>query len=92
MRGKVKEVSHKHANLAGLGAKDAKGAEELDAWNQKISGRGGGGSDSRGRPVRLEDYRREESKKKQRTEYRHGESSYKQEREREREREREHRR
>lgn len=87
MRGKVKEVTHKHANLAGLGAKDAKGAEELDAWNQKISGRGGG--DSRGRdsrPVRLEDYRREENKKKQRMEYRHGESSYKQERERERER------
>ncbi|EGZ72320.1 hypothetical protein NEUTE2DRAFT_111856 [Neurospora tetrasperma FGSC 2509] len=86
MRGKVKEVTHKHANLAGLGAKDAKGAEELDAWNQKISGRGGG--DSRGRdsrPVRLEDYRREENNKKQRMEYRHGESSYKQERERERE-------
>ena len=88
-RGKVKEVTKKHANLAGLGARDAKGAEELDAWNQKISGKGSSSSSRRDpRPPRLDDYRREESKKRQRLEDRYGDSSYKRERERERERER----
>ncbi len=81
MRGKVREVT-RHANLTGLGAKDLKGAEDLGAWNQKTA------KDSR--PVRLDDYRREESKKRQRTDDRHRDS-YKREREREKEREREHR-
>ncbi|KAL2155828.1 hypothetical protein VTH82DRAFT_570 [Thermothelomyces myriococcoides] len=78
MRGKVKEVT-RHANLTGLGAKDAKGAEDLGAWNQKPA------KDSR--PMRLNDYRREENKKRQRIEDRYADS-YKRERERERERER----
>jgi hypothetical protein len=78
MRGKVREVN-RHANLTGLGAKDAKGAEDLGAWNQKTA------KDSR--PMRLDDYRREESKKRQRTDDRYRDS-YKRERERERERER----
>lgn len=78
MRGKVKEVT-RHANLTGLGAKDVKGAEDLGAWNQKTV------KDSR--PVRLDDYRREENKKRQRFEDRYADS-YKRERERERERER----
>jgi hypothetical protein len=84
MRGKVKQVV-KHANLTGLGAKDVKGAEDLGAWNQKTS------KDSR--PVRLEDYQREQSKKREQLEDRHRDS-YKREREREREMEweREHRR
>jgi hypothetical protein len=79
MKGKVKEVT-RHANLTGLGAKDAKGAEDLGSWNQKTA------KDSR--PVRLDDYRREESKKRQRTDDRYADS-YKREKERERERERE---
>lgn len=73
MRGKMKEVT-KHANLTGLGAKDARGAEDLGSWNQKVS------KDSR--PVRLEDYRGEQHKKRQRMEERHR-GSYKEERERE---------
>jgi len=83
LRGKVKEVVPRHANLAGLGAKDAKGAEELTAWNQKLAG---GRKDSR--PPRLEDYTREERKKRQRVEEKYGDS-YKRERERDKERERE---
>ncbi|KAK3301621.1 uncharacterized protein B0T15DRAFT_317574 [Chaetomium strumarium] len=79
MKGKVKEVT-RHANLTGLGAKDAKGAEDLGAWNQKA------GKDSR--PVRLEDYQREERKKRQRVDDRYADS-YKREREREREQGRE---
>jgi hypothetical protein len=78
MRGKIKEVT-RHANLTGLGAKDAKGAEDLGAWNQKTI------KDSR--PVRLEDYQREERKKRQRVDDRYADS-YKRERERERERDR----
>lgn len=78
MNGKVKEVT-RHANLTGLGARDVKGAEDLGAWNQKTT------KDSR--PVRLDDYRREESKKRQRVDDRRGDS-YKREREREREHER----
>lgn len=80
MRGKVREVT-RHANLTGLGAKDAKGAEDLGAWNQKTA------KDSR--PVRLEDYQRDERKKRQRMDDRYGDS-YKRERERERDRERDH--
>ncbi|KAK4235488.1 hypothetical protein C8A03DRAFT_17780 [Achaetomium macrosporum] len=79
MRGKVKEVT-RHANLTGLGAKDAKGAEDLGAWNQKVA------KDSR--PVRLEDYQREERKKRQRIDDRYADS-YKREKEREREQGRE---
>ncbi|KAH6625056.1 DExH-box splicing factor binding site-domain-containing protein [Chaetomium sp. MPI-SDFR-AT-0129] len=82
MKGKVKDVT-RHANLTGLGAKDVKGAEDLGAWNQKTV------KDSR--PVRLDDYRREESKKRQRVEDRYADS-YKRERERERDRERDRRR
>ncbi|KAK4124009.1 hypothetical protein N657DRAFT_619331 [Parathielavia appendiculata] len=78
MRGKLREVT-RHANLTGLGAKDAKEAEDLGAWNQKAA------KDSR--PVRLHDYQREESKKRQRTDDRYADS-YKRERERERESER----
>ncbi|KAJ4292134.1 hypothetical protein N0V88_005761 [Collariella sp. IMI 366227] len=78
LRGKVKEVT-RHANLTGLGAKDAKGAEDLGAWNQKTA------KDSR--PVRLEDYNREERKKRERADDKYVDS-YKRERERERERER----
>ncbi|KAL2123847.1 hypothetical protein VTJ04DRAFT_212 [Mycothermus thermophilus] len=79
MRGKVKDVTRR-ANLAGLGAKDAKGAEELGAWNQKPH------KDSR--PMRLSDYRKEQEKKRQRLDDRYADS-YKQEREREKTRERE---
>lgn len=84
MRGKVKEATpRRHANLAGLGMKDAKGAEELSSWNQKVNG--GGKKDSR--PRRLEDHAREERKNRQRIEEKYGDS-YKKEREREHERER----
>ncbi|KAK3333345.1 hypothetical protein B0T19DRAFT_123566 [Cercophora scortea] len=79
LRGKVKEAT-KRANLVGLGATNVKGAEDLGSWDQKPT------RDSR--PARLEDYRREESKKRQRVDDRHGDS-YKRERERERERDRE---
>ncbi|KAL2020361.1 hypothetical protein VTK56DRAFT_8490 [Thermocarpiscus australiensis] len=78
MRGKVKEVT-RHANLTGLGAKNVKEAEDLGAWNQKTA------RDSR--PVRLNDYHREERKKRERIDDRYRDS-YKRERERERERER----
>ena len=74
MKGKVKEVT-KHANLTGLGAKDAKGAEDLGSWNQKVS--------KDPRPVRLGDYQREQREKRRGTEERHRDS-YKEERERER--------
>ena len=77
MKGKVKEVV-KHANLTGLGAKDAKEVEDLGAWNQKTP------KDSR--PVRLEDYQREQNKRRERVADRQ-KDSYKRERERERERE-----
>lgn len=80
LKGKVKEIDRRRANLTGLGAKgDVKGAEDLGAWNQK-SGAGGGGG---GKPVRLEDYRREEGKRRERRDARERDS-YKRERERER--------
>ncbi|KAK3357180.1 hypothetical protein B0T25DRAFT_149602 [Lasiosphaeria hispida] len=77
LRGKVKEVN-KHANLTGLGAKGVKGAEELTAWNQK--------SNKDSRPVRLDDYQRDERKKRQRLADQYGDT-YKRERDRERDRE-----
>ncbi|KAM7223640.1 hypothetical protein V8F06_001114 [Rhypophila decipiens] len=83
LRGKVKEATPRHANLAGLGMKDAKGAEELTSWNQKVAA--GGKRDSR--PARLEDHAKEERNKRKRIEDKYGDS-YKRERERERERER----
>lgn len=71
-----KEVKRRPARL-GLGAKELKDAEDLGAWNQ-------GGGKKRSRP-RLDEYRREETKRK---EGRGREDSYKRERERERERDR----
>lgn len=64
-------------NRLGLGAKELKEAEDLGGWNQ-------GGGKKRSRP-RLDEYRREETKRK---EARGREDSYKRERERERERDR----
>lgn len=76
LKGKVKEIDRRRANLTGLGAKgDVKGAEDLGAWNQKSS--------ASGKPVRLEDYRREEGKRRERRDARERDS-YKRERERER--------
>ncbi|KAH7143975.1 DExH-box splicing factor binding site-domain-containing protein [Dactylonectria macrodidyma] len=72
---KVKEVKRR-PNRLGLGAKELKEDEDLGGWNQ-------GGKKNR-RP-RLNDYRREEAKRK---ESRQSEDSYKREREREKERER----
>lgn len=72
---KVKEVKRR-PNRLGLGAKELKEDEDLGGWNQ-------GGKKNR-RP-RLNDYRREESKRK---ESRQNEDSYKREREREKERDR----
>ncbi|CAM1502936.1 Fc.00g077120.m01.CDS01 [Cosmosporella sp. VM-42] len=72
---KVKEVKRR-PNRLGLGAKELKGEEDLGGWNQ-------GGKKNR-RP-RLDEYRREESKRK---DGRGRGDSYKRERERERERHR----
>ena len=81
MRGKVKEVT-KHSNLVGLGAKNLKGAEDLDAWTQKS---GSNKENTRkSRHTRLDDYRREEEKKRQRRHEKYGDG-YKREKERERE-------
>ncbi|KFH43234.1 Pre-mRNA-splicing factor-like protein [Hapsidospora chrysogenum ATCC 11550] len=66
-------------NGLGLGAKELKDAEDLGAWNQ-----GGGGAKKRSRP-RLDEYNREEMKRKEGS---GREDSYKRERERERDRER----
>lgn len=71
---KRKEVKRR-PNRLGLGAKELNDKEDLGGWNQ------GGGKK---RPPRLNDYRREEAKRK---EARGREDSYKRERERERERE-----
>jgi hypothetical protein len=83
MKGKVKEIS-RHANLTGLGTKNVKGAEDLDAWIQR---KPRDGKDDR-RPPRLLDYRREEEKRRERREER-STPSYKRVRERERGREQE---
>ncbi|UKZ71838.1 uncharacterized protein TrAtP1_012782 [Trichoderma atroviride] len=72
---KVKQVKRRQ-NRLGLGAKELKEEEELGGWNQI--------GKKKSRP-RLDDYRREESKRK---ESRRHEDSYKRERERERDRER----
>ncbi|KAF5615904.1 pre-mRNA-splicing factor SPP2 [Fusarium sp. NRRL 52700] len=74
-RDTVKEVKRR-PNRLGLGGTELKGEEDLGGWNQ-------GGKKNR-RP-RLDEYRREES---QRKEGRYHENSYKREREREREHER----
>ncbi|KAF4342357.1 pre-mRNA-splicing factor SPP2 [Fusarium beomiforme] len=67
-RGIVKEVKRR-PNRLGLGAKELKGEEDLGGWNQN----------SKNRRPRLDEYRREESKRK---EGRLHEDSYKRERER----------
>lgn len=72
---KVKEVKRR-PNKLGLGAKELNEAEDLGGWNQ---------DGKKKRPPRLNDYKREEAKRK---EGRSREDSYKRERERERERER----
>ncbi|KAM0254834.1 hypothetical protein ACHAQJ_006374 [Trichoderma viride] len=72
---KVKQVKRRQ-NRLGLGAKELKEEEDLGGWNQN--------GKKKSRP-RLDDYRREESKRK---EGRRHEDSYKRERERERDRER----
>ncbi|KAL7799989.1 DExH-box splicing factor binding site domain-containing protein [Trichoderma ceciliae] len=70
---KVKQVKRRQ-NRLGLGAKELKEEEDLGGWNQN--------GKKKSRP-RLDDYRREESKRK---EGRRHEDSYKRERERERDR------
>lgn len=72
---KPKEVKRR-PNRLGLGAKELKEAEDLGGWNQN--------GKKRSRP-RLDEYRREESRKK---DSRRNEDSYKRERERERDRDR----
>lgn len=72
---KAKEVKRR-PNKLGLGAKELNEAEDLGGWDQ---------DGKKKRPPRLNDYKREEAKRK---EGRSREDSYKRERERERERER----
>ncbi|KAJ6444746.1 pre-mRNA-splicing factor SPP2 [Purpureocillium lavendulum] len=72
---KPKEV-RRRANRLGLGAKELKEDEDLGGWNQ------GGGAQKKKRP-RLDEYRREESRRKEGRRGAH-EDSYKRERERER--------
>lgn len=72
---KTKEV-RRRPNRLGLGAKELKGEEDLGGWNQKM------GKDGKPRRMRLDEYKREENKKKESR--RGGEDSYKRERERER--------
>ncbi|KAF4975171.1 hypothetical protein FZEAL_8011 [Fusarium zealandicum] len=74
-RGAVKEVKRR-PNRLGLGAKELKEDEDLGGWNQ---------NGKKIRRPRLDEYRREESKRK---EGRHHEASYKRDRERDRERDR----
>ncbi|KAJ4264865.1 hypothetical protein NW762_005108 [Fusarium torreyae] len=76
-RGAVKEVKRR-PNRLGLGAKELKGEEDLGGWNQ---------NGKKNRRPRLDEYRREESKRK---EGRRHEDSYKRERERERDRDSRH--
>ncbi|CAP69168.1 uncharacterized protein PODANS_7_11240 [Podospora anserina S mat+] len=83
MQGKVKEVK-RHADLAGLGARNLKAGEETGTWDPKA-----GMHKKDTRPVRLNDYRKEEEKKRQRREDQRGHNSYRRELEREREQERE---
>ncbi|KAK4176214.1 DExH-box splicing factor binding site-domain-containing protein [Triangularia setosa] len=83
MQGKVKEVK-RHADLAGLGARNTKAGEETGTWDPKA-----GMHKKDTKPVRLNDYRKEEEKKRQRREDQRGHNSYRRELEREREQERE---
>ncbi|KND92130.1 Pre-mRNA-splicing factor SPP2 [Tolypocladium ophioglossoides CBS 100239] len=71
-RGPKPKEARRRANRLGLGAKELKEAEDLGGWNQN------GGKKKR---PRLDEYRREESKRK---EGRRHEDSYKKERDRER--------
>ncbi|KAF5681039.1 pre-mRNA-splicing factor SPP2 [Fusarium heterosporum] len=70
-RGAVKEVKRR-PNRLGLGAKELKGEEDLGGWNQ---------NGKKNKRPRLDEYRREETKRK---EGRHREDSYKYERDRDR--------
>ncbi|KAF4451964.1 pre-mRNA-splicing factor SPP2 [Fusarium austroafricanum] len=76
-RGTVKEVKRR-PNQLGLGAKELKGEEDLGGWNQ---------NGKKNRRPRLDEYHREESKRK---EGRRHDDSYKREREREKDRESRH--
>ncbi|KAF4950689.1 hypothetical protein FGADI_8023 [Fusarium gaditjirri] len=77
LRGIFKEVKRR-PNRIGLDAKELKGEEDLGGWNQ---------SGKKNRRPRLDEYRQEESKRK---EGRRHEDSYKRERERERDRDSRH--
>ncbi|GKT46649.1 pre-mRNA-splicing factor SPP2 [Colletotrichum spaethianum] len=75
---KKKQPTERRQNQLGLGAKKLEGAEDLGQWNQ--------GKKKNSRP-RLDEYRRDEEKKRNERKERRGES-YRDERDRERERER----
>ncbi|KAK1965378.1 hypothetical protein LY78DRAFT_681766 [Colletotrichum sublineola] len=74
---KKKQPTERRQNQLGLGAKKLEGAEELGQWNH-------GGKKKNSRP-RLDEYRREEEKKRSERKERRGES-YRDERDREQER------
>ncbi|KZL70668.1 pre-mRNA-splicing factor spp2 [Colletotrichum tofieldiae] len=76
---KKKQPTERRQNQLGLGAKKLEGAEDLGQWNQ-------GGKKKSSRP-RLDEYRRDEEKKRNERKERRGES-YRDERDRERERDR----
>ncbi|WYZ40182.1 hypothetical protein EsH8_IV_000523 [Colletotrichum jinshuiense] len=80
MRGpKKKQPTERRQNQLGLGAKKLEGAEDLGQWNH-------GGKKKSSRP-RLDEYRRDEEKKRAERKERRGES-YRDERDRERDRDR----
>ncbi|KAK2064258.1 pre-mRNA-splicing factor SPP2 [Colletotrichum caudatum] len=76
---KKKQPTERRQNQLGLGAKKLEGAEDLGQWNY-------GGKKKNSRP-RLDEYRRDEEKKRSERRERRGES-YRDERDRERERDR----
>ncbi|KAK2024866.1 pre-mRNA-splicing factor SPP2 [Colletotrichum zoysiae] len=76
---KKKQPTERRQNQLGLGAKKLEGAEDLGQWNY-------GGKKKSSRP-RLDEYRRDEEKKRSERKERRGES-YRDERNRERERDR----
>ncbi|EFQ24979.1 pre-mRNA-splicing factor SPP2 [Colletotrichum graminicola] len=76
---KKKQPTERRQNQLGLGAKKLEGAEDLGQWNY-------GGKKKSSRP-RLDEYRRDEEKKRSERKERRGES-YRDERDRERERDR----
>ncbi|KAI8152231.1 Pre-mRNA-splicing factor SPP2 [Colletotrichum sp. SAR 10_70] len=83
MRGpNKKRPTERRQNQLGLGAKKLEGAEDLGQWNH-------GGKKKSGRP-RLDEYRRDEEKRRTERKERRGES-YRDERDRDRERDREDR-